>query len=214
MFDGLILCWCICSSIRSQILPATSGEGARAMFCEPTTSAESCASRVHLHLPTGWSCLVSHTFPNRCSGVRSLPWQGTSKDGALGARWGALYFACRGPSVFMGSSPEWFHFMGSSSQELSCTTVWGAFPQAGQLWHGRHSHGRASALKEKAFIHRPGCLCLLLQLPAGCSMRTHDLECCHWGGGGICSFHCSQGSSPPTFRCMAAWISQTSYCAL
>ena len=55
-----------------------------------------------------------------------------------------------------------------------------------------------------------------LSVMPGCFVRIPDLACCRWGGGGVCSpsFTAFWGLSPPTFRCIAAWISQTSYCAV
>ena len=47
-----------------------------------------------------------------------------------------------------------------------------------------------------------------------CCVRICDLNCCHHGGGGFYSpsYTASQGSSPPTFRCMTVWISQVLCC--
>ena len=85
-----------------------------------------------------------------------------------------------------------------------CSHGWGHCDMVG--WLGYHSKS----------------VCMQARLPLPlltvmlATVKTGDIDHCCLGWGGIHSpsSTASCGSSPPIFRCMAAWISQASYCAV
>ena len=110
-----------------------------------------------------------------------------------------------------GDCPSWHARCGVEGCCLSC--VWahsvliGIFTWVAVLGGGTHAVaelcqsvwsipvGQAATPKVKGCTQ--ACLLshLLLQSCANCCVRTHDLDCCCWGGGGctLTSFHCFLG---------------------
>ena len=208
-----IFSWCLMTWSFAKAFVVVSGRrfhlpflgGAAAVFSEPTTSAGNCADRMHLCLPPGLSHLVGHTNIHRCCEAEPLPWPGASWAGMLVRRGQAICFTCMDPlcphgqftgAAALGVGTTWW---------LSCTTQW------------EHFCGLDFTSKSES-IQAQACLlpCLLLQSRAVCCVDQWPRSLPMWRG--RVSAHLLQnaswGSSSPTFRDMAMWISQTSYCAL
>ena len=150
----------------------------------------------------GFSCLGNPIGMHRCTG------------GACVLHWG-LYSHAGGAAMFSRGPAELLHLHlvgGAPSRGLSCCHSVGSIPTV----------GAAVAWWVLPWVGLPlqKCLCAGWAAPtssyrcAGCCVRTHDLDCCHWGGVCSPSSTASPESSSPTFRCMAAWISQSSSCAV
>ena len=145
-------------------------------------------------------------------GLGPLPLAGDQSS--LCTMWGGVLSCMCGPALCLQAAQmsccAWWG-AGAPSWRLS-TTWWRVFPQVGLPQHYGHSHGLSYNLQSvlvgwtapaSSYTH------------TSCYVSTCNLDCCHQGGGGVHSLisTASLGSSPPTFRCMAAWICQMS-CAV
>ena len=117
VFDELILCLCICGSIRSQIPPALLGWN-RSFVSDAAPSAGSCVVRAALCLG---GLLVGHSSVGRASVLSG---------------WVAQAWTCTAP---MGGLAELLCLVGGApSQGLSCC-CWGEHS------HGQGHHGTVGA---------------------------------------------------------------------
>ena len=232
VFGELIPCWCTCGSIRSQIPPASAGERGRSCVFWPHPVCWSSRQSGHSAFKqAGHSCLAGWA---QAGGASVLGGQVMAL--CCAGEWVMLTWA---EPLFSANGSSWASALGGRGTFTRVSAVLmdgltkllclvGRMPLCGLSHHcsvGSVSIGRAASVG--------GCshgawllLCKLSHVGQAAPASTHshsgscvricDLDRCLWGGGRVHSpsSPVSQGSSPPIFRCRAAWISQASCCVV
>ena len=230
VFDELIPYQCICGSTRLQFPPATTGRGA--VFSDLALSA--------VVVPVGLLCICAG-WPQPLSRLHSQGWGLCTQQVGHALQVGPLCSAgrslsCKRSLLYSGYTGWEGHFLSHrpvlhwyswvirltcSTRQEGCLcrgwaaiTQWGAFPQAGPPRRSWCSCGSGYHSKN---------VCTWAGLPSppptvaqGHCVRIWNLDHYFQGQGGIHSPNSTTSwrSSPPTFRCVAAWISQASCCAV